>query len=69
MTHHLQHTVTSSGDGGNWTGWESTVEQVAHFAKKNTPAVVWDVWNEPDHPWSVYSLTVSLVSESAHQKK
>ncbi len=36
------------GDDGNWTGWESLVENLVKRAKEKRHAFEWDIWNEPN---------------------
>ena len=38
------------GDGGNWTDWDTMLTAISQQAS-NMSSLMWDVWNEPDHPW------------------
>jgi hypothetical protein len=38
------------GDGGNWTKWEHLVEELVREADSMELQLLWDIWNEPDHP-------------------
>ena len=36
------------GDDGNWTGWESLVENLVKRAREKRYTFKWDIWNEPN---------------------
>ena len=36
------------GDGGDWTKWETLVEELVREADSKGLQLLWDIWNEPD---------------------